>query len=309
LESRLMSSHQAAFFMRGRTSAWILRSFDAMLNRSADHVCRCGRCVPEKEFFMRATTIFLAACLLASGVFMSSVRAEEAPSPTTAERLLAGYEQIASLRCDLRREVQGPEDSLRWLSRIYYQRPDRLHAVNIEPLPRLIIADGTTMYQHNEGQPRGFRAPLADLDDVMLANLRKIPGTPMEHLFRLQGLPEKDAGHDAEADVRFFEYETDQVICVLSIDAQDRLTRLRLYTKQDRETPAVDISYRHQLEVLPGVWMAQLQVSEIRMGEIQTRETVRLSNLEINPELDASLFDASQYFPEAVEWVNRFEDL
>ena len=57
------------------------------------------------------------------------------------------------------------------LSRVYYQRPDRLHVENFSPVKRHIVSDGTVFRSYTEGAPQGFSRPVAELNEEMLRNL------------------------------------------------------------------------------------------------------------------------------------------
>jgi len=54
---------------------------------------------------------------------------------TVRERVLKPYEAVQSLSCEIRRDTPLPEgQTLRMFSRVYYQRPDRLHVENFSPV-------------------------------------------------------------------------------------------------------------------------------------------------------------------------------
>lgn len=75
---------------------------------------------------MRRYAIGLAVWAAAMG----AVRAE-----TVLDRVLKPYEAIQTLSCEIRRDTPLPDGQvLRMLSRVYYQRPDRLHVENFSPV-------------------------------------------------------------------------------------------------------------------------------------------------------------------------------
>lgn len=54
---------------------------------------------------------------------------------TVRERVLAAYDAVQTLSCEIRRDTPLPDGQvLRMLSRVYYQRPDRLHVENFSPV-------------------------------------------------------------------------------------------------------------------------------------------------------------------------------
>lgn len=240
--------------------------------------------------------------LIGLAVLMAGVSWAESP---WLDGLLAGYARIESVSCDVRRDVSNQDGDIRWLSRVHYRYPDRLHVENFSPLPRRIIADGEVMVQHNEGHPRGFRRAIEDLDETMLLNLRRVPGTLMEHLFRIQGADEVVLAAEVGAPVQRA-YEVDSVYVVIEADAQDRLTKVRFYTGADREQLTGEIVCSHFEEVLDGVWIAMRHQVRVTAGGTSTRERVQFSNYEVNVEIPDRLFDADLFF-EGVRWVDRFD--
>lgn len=251
----------------------------------------------EADLIMRMLVGML--CLLWAA---DSLRAE-----TLVEQLIERYEQVESVTCDVRRDVSNEDGRLRWLSRVYYQRPDRLHVENHAPLQRRIIADGETMYQYNDGQPRGFRRALAELDERMLQGLSKVPGTAMEHLYRLQGLAEVELAGEGAYPIRRG-YETERLFVVLHADDAYRLGRIELYESSDRTRLAVEIDFDAFEEVVDGVWIPMRHQSRSVLGAIEVRETTRFSNFSANEPIPQHLFNAAAFFSD-VQWVDQFEDL
>ncbi len=227
---------------------------------------------------------------------------------TLVQRLLEQYAQIESVSCDIRRDITATEGSIRWLSRVYFQRGDRLHVENFAPLPRLIIADGSTMHQHNEDQPRGFRRPIADLTPVMQAGLRRVPGTWEEHLFRLRDKPEIELEGSGDFPI-WRAYETPTVYAVLQVDDAGRLGRLQLFDANDRTRLTGELVGDAFEEVADGVWIPMVHRAHFQVGDTATRERIRFSNYAVNEPIDEQLFKADSHFPDTVEWVDQFEDL
>ncbi len=226
---------------------------------------------------------------------------------TLAEQLLERYEQVETVTCDVRRDLSNEDGRMRWLSRVYYQRPNRLHVENHAPLQRRIIADGETMYQYNDGQPRGFRRAIADLDERMLHGLHKVPGTAMEHLYRLRGVPEIELEGEGTYPIRRA-YKTERVTVVLHADEKYRLGRIAFYADPERSEQTGEIDFSAFEEVLDGVWIPMLHQGRFTSGGLETRETTRISNMTVNEPIPQHLFNASTFFKD-VEWVDRFEEL
>ena len=118
---------------------------------------------------MRNTAVWMAMAMLAAGA---------ARGETVRERLLRSYDAIQSLSCEIRRDMPLPDgQTVRMLSRVYYQRPDRLHVENFSPVKRRIVSDGAVFRSYAEGAPQGFSRPVSELNEEMLRNLRSVPGS------------------------------------------------------------------------------------------------------------------------------------
>jgi outer membrane lipoprotein-sorting protein len=129
----------------------------------------------------------LAVKRVGAGLLLAFCLAAASRAQTLAERLLAQYDAVRSLSCEIRKDVSGAAGTVRTLSRVYYERPDRLNVENFTPVKRRIVCDGTNFFSYVEGDSKGFTRPVAELDEIMLLQLRKIPGTAADHLFRLRG--------------------------------------------------------------------------------------------------------------------------
>jgi outer membrane lipoprotein-sorting protein len=234
--------------------------------------------------------------------------AQTAPAEHFVSRIIAHYRQIESVSCDVRRDVSTPEGSMRWLSRVYFAQSNKLHAANAAPLPRLIISDGTTMFQHASGQARGFKRPVADLEPVMQINLARVPGTLMEHLLRLQHAPETLLEPTASAPIRR-SYATEQVIAIIEADDQYRLLTMQFHDARDTQRLTAEIVCEEFEEVIPGVWISMLHQSTVHVGEHTVRERIRLSNYQANQALPEDIFNAGKHYSSAIEWVDSFDDL
>ena len=229
-------------------------------------------------------TMWRAVCVFMISSFTSSIVWSE----TVAERLLASYTAIETLSCDFRKDIESPAGNVRRLSRIFFQRPDHLHVDNVSPVKRRIVADGTALYSYIEGDPRGFSRPVSELDQDWLASLRNIPGTAIEHLVRLAGLPEQELYATEDFPVRRG-YQAEKVYVVLK-----------------QKTAAY--AYRSLEQVTPGVWIAKLIEADVWMNGQKMTEVSRLTNLSVNQPLAASLFNPEVYFKD-IEFVRDMKDV
>lgn len=250
---------------------------------------------------------FLLLCLAAVWLFPPLVQADGRDAPATlAQRLLQQYRQIESVSCDVRREVITPEGTIRWLSRVYFRQTNQLHAANAAPLPRLIIADGSIMYQHTAGSERGFRRPVEDLDANMRINLERVPGTLMDHLIRLEDTPETSLEPTPHATIRRA-YEAQHVYAILEADDQLRLKRILFYDVQERSQKTGEITSEGFEEVMPQVWIPMQHRATFHFGDKTVQERIRITNYQANISIPDEMFTPEIHFSDDIEWVDSFD--
>ncbi|MGD9781711.1 MAG: outer membrane lipoprotein carrier protein LolA [Kiritimatiellia bacterium] len=248
---------------------------------------------------MRRWTTWMAALGLAA----CAARGE-----TVLERVLKPYESIQSLSGEIRRDTPLPDgQTLRMLSRVYYQRPDKLHVENFSPVKRRIVSDGTVFRSYTEGAPKGFSRPVADLNEEMLRNLRMVPGSAANMLEVLKGSAEVPLEPTAEYPVRAG-YDNGKSFAILNLDDQGRLARFEIYGSAARTDLLTRTDFSAFQEVAAGVWIAGLQQSQITVQGMERTETTRVDNLAANGEIPAALFRAEAFFPD-VEFVDSFEKI
>ena len=241
--------------------------------------------------------------MVAMGLAACAARGE-----TILERVLKPYDSIQSLSCEIRRDTPLPDgQTLRMLSRVYYQRPDRLHVENFSPVKRHIVSDGTVFRSYTEGAPQGFARPVAELNEEMLRNLRMVPGSAANMLEVLKGATEVPLEATADHPVRAG-YDNGKSFAVLSLDGQGRLVRFELFGSSAMTDLLTQTDFSAFQEVAPGVWIAGLQQSKITVQGMERTETTRVDNLAANGEIPASLFQAEAFFP-GVEFVDSFEKI
>ena len=242
------------------------------------------------------------------GLLMTVAGAGTLRAETVAEQLLAGYERIQSVSCEVRRDMETSKIKETWLSRVYFQRPDRLHVDNPAPLPRrIVVADGTNFFSYVEGDRKGFSLPIAQLDAKRVNSLRKIPGTAMDHLLLLRGIAETNLLATAEFPVRRG-YAGPKAFMVLSLDASNRLGRVEYFTAADQSQKTIQYDYSAFQEAVPGVWIPCLHKGVVTLGSVESRETTRVKNLAVNQIIPPKLFDAGLFFKQ-VEFVATLDEI
>ena len=245
----------------------------------------------------------MAIGMLAMGLAAAAARGE-----TVRERVLKSYDAVQTLSCEIRRDTPLPDgQTLRMLSRVYFQRPDRLHVENFSPVKRRIVSDGAVFRSYTEGAPQGFSRPVAELDAEMLRNLRMVPGSAANLLEVLSGATEVPLEPTADFPVRAG-YDNGKSFAVLSLDEQGRLARFELFGSAAMTDLSTRTDFSAFQEVLPGVWIACLQQAKITLQGMERTETTRVDNLAANGEIPAALFEPAAFFPK-VAFVDAFEKI
>ena len=242
---------------------------------------------------------------MAVGILAVLVMAGGARGETVLETILKSYDAIQTMSCEIRRDTPLPDgQTLRMLSRVYYQRPDKLHVENFSPVKRRIISDGTVFRSYAEGAPQGFSRPVAELSEEMMRNLRMVPGSAANLLEVLAGSAETPLEPTAEFPVRVG-VDNGKSFAVLNLDDKGRLARLEIFSS----SAMTDLISRNDFsafqEVVPGVWIACLQQARLTFEGVDRTETTRVDNVVANGEIPAALFDSTPFF-KGVQWVDDF---
>ncbi len=242
------------------------------------------------------------------GIILVGWLAGSAQGETVRERVLQSYDPIQTLSCEIRRDTPLPEgDTLRMLSRVYYQRPNRLHVERFSPMKRRIVCDGIVFRSYTEGMAKGFSQPVAELDAEMLRNLQMVPGSGADMLDLLEGTTEVMLEGTDEFPVRAG-YDNGKSFAVLSLDEKGRLARFELFGTQSMTDRSTFTDFSAFQEVLPGTWIACLQKTQVIFGSVERLQTLRIDNAVANEEIPASLFVADAFFP-GIEFVDSFEKM
>ncbi len=237
-----------------------------------------------------------------------AMAAVAASAETVVERWLASYGAVQSLSGEVRRDTPLPDGQvMRMLSRVYFQRPDKLHVENFSPVKRRTVSDGTVFRQYTEGAPKGFSRPVANLNEEMLRNLRMVPGSAANLLEVLAGTPEIALEPSEEFPVRVA-YDNGKSFAVLSLDDRGRPARFELFSSPAMTDLQVRTDFSAWQEILPGVWIAGLQQSRVTVLGVDRTETTRLDNLVANGDIPAGLFEAAAFF-QGIDFVDAFDQI
>ncbi len=245
--------------------------------------------------------------LICHSLGLGLVLADVARAESVVERLIASYDAVESVQVEIRRDTQGPGGSGRRLSRVYFQRPDRLHVESVTPPRRRIVSDGEMFYSYIEGDPKGFARPVDALEGDWLISLRQVPGTPMDHLLRVRGIEEEPLAGTADFPVRVA-LRTDTRYVILNLDPQGRLARVEFFTDPSMSTLLARYEYEQYSEPLPSVWFPMLQKAGVIVDRREIVETTRLSNLAVNQSIPAPLFRHDTFFT-GVVFTDNLDDI
>lgn len=229
---------------------------------------------------------------------------------TLAERILSTYDAVQTVSCEVRKDTETAQGKTRMLSRVYWQRPDMVHIENVMPSlgsgKRRIVSDGKSLCIHEQDAKQGYSRPVSELDADKLIELRKLPGTPMDHLLRLKGVEEKSLDGTPDFPVRSG-YQTARNFVVLCADATGRLARVQFFKTSAMDEQIGEYEYDSFTEPLPGVWFALLIRGGFSDMGLQVVETVRISNLTVNEPVAPMLFVPGAFF-EGVDFVPDTSD-
>ncbi len=234
----------------------------------------------------------LMVAVLAAGTGLAG----EPMALTLADRLLAENGKTRSMRCEVRRELEAEGGTLLSLSRVWFERPDKLRVQTVAPEARRIVADGTAIYKWLEGQTVGVRIPIADAPEGELVQLRKTPGTAEEHLARIRALPETVLSPTDDFPVRRgYAAPPPHPFTVLSLDATGRLARLEFFDSASCTNRLLAVFYSGWKEAKPGIWVSCLQKTQARGRDgTDVSETLRVGGLEVNDPIDPAEFDIAK---------------
>jgi len=227
---------------------------------------------------------------------------------TRVDQLLSAYDAVKSVTCEVRKETEaenGPK--VRMLSRVHYEKTDKLHVETYSPVRRRIIANGKSLYSFIDGDPKGYKKPVEELDREWQISLRKVPATPMDHLLRLKGAEEVEVPNEKPFKERLG-YNVENRFVVLGFDKSDRLARIEFYETESMSEKTGTFDYSDYEEAVPGAWFPLLTEGVIEFGDVVTRESVYVTNLKVNKSIAPDIFKPGNYFKDK-EFASEFSDI
>lgn len=258
----------------------------------------------------RLLSTVLMAALAAAPLSARSEDLASAPAPSMdpCQSLMDSYDAVRTLSCTIRKTTSAGGRRVTMISRVFFERPHRIHVENVAPAHRRIVSDGSTLYFHVTGQPLGYSSPVDKLPPDWKDMLGNVPGSPMEHLRRLKGrkgtpLP-APAGHPVRV-----RYDLEKLSVVLSCDASNRLARLDFYAGPDLKAQTAEYTFSQFKAVAPGCWIPCLHKALLHLPDGgRAEETRRIENVTINKPIAPNIFKPELFFTN-VEFVADFDKL
>ncbi|QTA92659.1 LolA family protein [Desulfonema magnum] len=224
------------------------------------------------------------------------------------QKLCDAYQNIDTITCEIRKTTKGGGRTMRMLSRVYYKKGYYVHVDNVTPRKRRIIADSKTLWYYETDAPRGFSRSISELTEVWMSAINNIPGTPMENLLKLRGLPEISLPATDEYPIRKA-YQAEKAYVVLYCDNSERLIKIEFFDSSEMKKSIAHYNYSAFQKANEHCWIPCLHKAVISLpdGEEMT-ETRRINNLEVNKPVADRMFKAGIFFKD-VEFVGDFEKM
>jgi len=225
---------------------------------------------------------------------------------TTVDRVLKSYGDVQSLSCEVRKETKAGGRNMRMLSRVHFQQTNHLHVETYAPLPRRIVANGDMLYSYIEGDSKGYRQAVEELPEGWLFSLRQVPASPMDHLLRLEGLPEEELPKTKEGWVQLG-YQAPKNYVVVTLDKPLRVSQIDFYSTSARTERSASFKYS-DFEQVGEAWISKRRNGTIQIQGAESFEISEFKNVQINQALPQDLFDPSIYFKD-IEFSGNFDDI
>lgn len=220
---------------------------------------------------------------------------------------LENYARIKTLTCRVRRTAESGNRKLTFLSKVFYKKGDFLHSKTVAPYSRTVIANGKKLYSYFQNHTKGVAKDIDKLEKNELINLRKVPGTPMDHLYRLADSPQTILDPTAGYAERYA-YTTKNAFVVVSVDKESRIKSIAFYNGKDMKDKKAETMYSRHKKVEEDLWIPCLHESTVYHEQTKAVETIHFNNLEVNVPVAENLFIAGNFMPD-VEFVDSYSDL
>lgn len=205
------------------------------------------------------------------------------------------YGKISQFSAETRRttSVSGGE-TVKTLSTVYLERPDKFHSESVRPIHRRVVCDGKVL--RNAIDDRGVVCPVEKLPPEWLANIRTIPGSPE---YEVMAIPTNAVEKILPALPEYpkrASYTSDASVVVVEIDSLGRICRLKVSDSANPEKEIISVDYSDWIEALPGVWLPKLVKTISSKGPLVVTDILRLDNISVNTPIAQGLFNPDGFF-------------
>ncbi len=245
----------------------------------------------------------MAACVFA----LVSIAQAESGEQHLVKQKIKNYSRVKTLTCRVRRTAKSSDKTLTFLSKVFYKKGGFLHSKTVSPYKRTVVANGKKLYSYFQNHTKGVAKDIEKLEKNEIINLRKAPGTPMDHLYRLADSPQTKLDPTAKYPERYA-YTTKNAFVVVSLDKKSRIKSIAFYNGKDMKGKKAETIYSRHKKVDEDLWIPCLHESTVYHEHTKTVETIHFNNLEVNVPVAENLFIPGNFMPD-VEFVDSYSDL
>jgi len=247
-----------------------------------------------KTILTMATTAALAGTTLAGN--------------TTIDNIIKQYSKINSVSCVVSRTIAFNENETRLLSRVYYERPNKLHVQQTVPFDRRIVCDGTNFFYYIKGDPKGYSQPVDKLTEKQIIELQKIPGSSEDILYRLVNLKPKELTGNDEFPTQLAYTTTNDINIIIFINDKKLIQKIHFFKNKELTKLTSTYEYSNFIEAIPDVFVPTTHRMTININDKERTETAKFSHYKANGPIPQSLFNAKPFF-KGVEFVDSFKKI
>jgi len=251
--------------------------------------------------------MFAISSICLKGATSTNISANVQNTPTLAMQIFNTYTNIHTLSCEIRKTTESDDKTIRWLSRIHFERPNQIHVDNASPFKRTIIADGKNLFYYQDGALRGFSRPIDKLSDMWLASLHNVPGTATEHLAKIRNTAETVLPNTADNSIRRGYNVKNMFVVLTASPDRKKLLKITFYKDKSMQDKTAEYIYTKQIEVLPCCWIPTHHKATLYLpAEKVIKESRRISNLVVNKPIPEQIFN-HELFMKGIEFSSDFK--
>ena len=226
------------------------------------------------------------------------------PATNALDAVSARYGTVTNVACTVRRAVSATgrdSGSAEAVSRIAWERGNRLNVQKLAPEKRRTVIDGHTVWTAAEGEEKPVTFAVSDQLPSQAANLRSVPASPEESLTLLDPASATEitpAAPPFARQIAFHYADTNALtaVAVLSFDADGFVCRMEAFSDEARSALVFTTDFLAPFEPIPGVRLFR-KIETVSTIEGRTiRAVSSFSQLRVNEALPPSIFDPKAFF-------------